>query len=466
MLDFSKIESGKMQIVPVEYDLASLIADSCRLIIARTKEKGIEFILRNDPLIPERLLGDEVRMRQILINLLSNAVKYTEYGRITLQISFYKKSDNTIILEISVKDTGIGIKEAEQEKLFDPFQRVDEERNRSIQGIGLGLSIAKQLLELMGGTISLESIYGAGSVFTMEVPQIIISDQPMGNFTDENLKIVDRQKECSKSELFITGKQILIVDDMEMNRKVIIGLLKRTGVSIEAASSGQKYLEMTEKKKYDLIFLDDTMPNMTGTQALQKMKKEKGAVNSDTPVIAMTANALSGARNAYISAGFSDYLAKPIIYTELKAMLRKYCGCESLAETDERNTEKICETDQDPFDKIRGINLTIGLSYCMDSRSFYLEMLKEYIHSDRRKEMEQYYNIKDWSSYQIQMHSLKSLSLTIGGINLSEQAKTMESELKKGNVEYINMHHADLMMAYGELLANLQCVIDKEQKDR
>ena len=466
MLDFSKIESGKMQIVPVEYDLASLIADSCRLIIARTKEKGIEFILRNDPLIPERLLGDEVRMRQILINLLSNAVKYTEYGRITLQISFYKKSDNTIILEISVKDTGIGIKEAEQEKLFDPFQRVDEERNRSIQGIGLGLSIAKQLLELMGGTISLESIYGAGSVFTMEVPQIIISDQPMGNFTDENLKIVDRQKECSKSELFITGKQILIVDDMEMNRKVIIGLLKRTGVSIEAASSGQKYLEMTEKKKYDLIFLDDMMPNMTGTQALQKMKKEKGAVNSDTPVIAMTANALSGARNAYISAGFSDYLAKPIIYTELKAMLRKYCGCESLAETDERNTEKICETDQDPFDKIRGINLTIGLSYCMDSRSFYLEMLKEYIHSDRRKEMEQYYNIKDWSSYQIQMHSLKSLSLTIGGINLSEQAKTMESELKKGNVEYINMHHADLMMAYGELLANLQCVIDKEQKDR
>ena len=466
VLDFSKIESGKMKIVPVAYDLSALIADSCTLIKARTKEKGIVFAVKNDPLLPERLLGDEVRIRQILINLLSNAVKYTEHGKITLQISFYKKSENTIMLEISVKDTGIGIKEAEQEKLFDSFQRVDEEKNRSIQGTGLGLSITRQLLELMGGTIHLESIYGQGSVFTVEVPQIIVSDKPMGNFTDENLKIVRSNQKRSQSGLFMTGKKILIVDDMEMNLKVIMGLLKQTGVTIEVASSGEKYLEMTEKKKYDLIFLDDMMPNMTGTQALQKMKKEKRAVNSDTPVIAMTANALSGAREGYISAGFSDYLAKPIIYNELEELLCKYCNCEPLAETDERSTEKICEADQDPLEKIQGINLKTGLSYCMDSRSFYLEMLKEYINSDRRKVMENYFSIKDWNNYRIQMHSLKSLSLTIGGIYLSEQAKNMESELKKGNIEYINMRHADLMLAYGELLANLQCVIDKEQKDR
>ena len=466
VLDFSKIESGKMRIVPVEYDLASLIADSCILIITKAKEKGIELVVQNDPMLPEKLLGDEVRIRQILINLLSNAVKYTEQGEIALRISFYKKSETTIILEIAVKDTGIGILEEEQEKLFDSFHRVDEVRNRSIQGTGLGLSITRQLLELMGGTIGLQSTYGEGSVFTIAVPQIIVSEKPMGNFTDRYLQAASGDRKSFQPGIFIPDKRILIVDDVEMNLKVVQGLLKRTGIAIEVAMSGEKYLEMAAEKKYDMIFLDDMMPNMSGTQALQEMKKEKHAINSDTPVIAMTANALSGARDSYMEAGFSDYIAKPIIYTELETLLRKYCGCGSATEEQDISAEEIYNANQDPLGKIKGINLRTGLSYCMDSRSFYLEMVKEYINSDRRKAMEKYYSTQDWNNYQIQMHSLKSLSLTIGGIYLSEQAKSMEAELKKENMEYINMHHAILMREYGELLANLQCVIDKEQKDR
>lgn len=322
ILDFSKIESGKMEIVPVEYDIVSLVNDVKNLISVKLKEKSLELILNISPDIPRKLYGDEIRITQILINLMTNAIKYTEKGTITLVMDSQKLSDDRIGLKVRVQDTGIGIRKEDMEKLFSEFQRLDERRNRNIEGTGLGMSIVLRLLEQMDSKLEVESIYGEGSTFYFTLPQRVVDATPIGRFDDRHDENATRVQN-SQNVLKASKAKILVVDDNRVNLKVVKALLKTTGIEIDLADSGKKCLEMLPQKPYHLVLLDHFMPNMDGIETLQKIR-EMGGFYSTLPVIALTANVVSGAKDNYVSLGFTDFLEKPINVDKMEDALRNY----------------------------------------------------------------------------------------------------------------------------------------------
>ena len=320
ILDFSKIESGKMELVPVDYSPASLVNDIYNMILVRANEKNLEFKVEADSNIPAGLFGDEVRVRQIILNLLTNAVKYTKEGSVFMKAGYRRTGDNAIELVISVKDTGIGINPENMDSLFAAFQRLDQVSNRKIEGTGLGLSITKRFAEMMGGTVTVESVYGEGSTFTAFIPQTVTDARPMGNFTLANNVERPKYKESFKAP----DAHVLVVDDVKVNLKVFKGLLKQTEMNIDAVLSGNECLELAAKNHYDIIFLDHMMPEMDGIETFRKLKEIENSPNAETPVIMLTANAIMGVREEYLSEGFTDYISKPIKSAELEAMLKKY----------------------------------------------------------------------------------------------------------------------------------------------
>ncbi len=323
ILDFSKIESGKMAIVPVEYQLSSTIYSIYNLIQVQASGKNLSFEVSNNPAIPNLLYGDELRIRQIMINLLNNAVKYTDSGSVSLTIDWIPEGTGEMSLVITVKDTGIGISEEDQAKLFDAYKRVNMGHNKYVQGTGLGLRITKQLVELMEGSIELHSVCGEGSEFRVVIPQKIRDAREMGIFSPAVREQAAR--EAKPAEVFeAPGARILIVDDVRMNIKVMEGLLKTTKMEIDAAGSGAECLEMVKKRRYDLIFLDHMMSEMDGVETLHHMKEMTDSPNAKTPVIALTANAIQGAEKEYLELGFDGYLSKPILFDQLIGALRKY----------------------------------------------------------------------------------------------------------------------------------------------
>ena len=299
ILDLSKIEFGKMELTDEEYKLKQLLYDCYVMVSSRASDKGLDLIVKNNANLPCVLCGDELRIRQIVLNLLTNAVKYTEYGSITLDFDGHIIEDKTLQLVVSVKDTGIGVKEENIDKLFNVFQRVDLKKNKVIEGTGLGLAITKQLVELMGGTINVESIYGEGSCFMVKLPQKIIDSEPMGEFYREG-KDSQSGKENYKKQFEAPDASILLVDDVEMNLVVIKCLLQETKLQIDTAKSGQECLQKVMEKKYDIIFMDHMMPEMDGIETLQHMVKMQDCPNIKTPVIALTANAIAGVKEMYL----------------------------------------------------------------------------------------------------------------------------------------------------------------------
>ncbi len=332
ILDLSKIESGRMELVPVEYEFSSVLNDVVNMTMNKAREKGLSYDLRADPDIPSVLRGDEIRVRQIMLNIINNAIKYTEAGGITADVSFDRATD---VLRFRVADTGIGIRAEDMEKLFKSFQRLDETKNRNIEGTGLGLNIARQLAEMMGGRIRAESEYGAGSVFTAELKQEVVNGAGIGNFTESLARSQD-QREDYRPSLVAPKARLLIVDDNEMNLEVITELLLSTRVGVTTASSGAECLDRLREGKYDLVLLDQMMPGMSGTQTLGEIRKAHLA--DATPVIALTADAIVGAKESYLREGFTDYLSKPIRFEELEAALKKHLppALQSTAEEIER----------------------------------------------------------------------------------------------------------------------------------
>ena len=323
ILDLSKIESGRMEIIPQDYELFSLMNDCYQMNRMRAAEKGLEFVFENDPGMPEGYFGDEVRIRQIMNNLVSNGIKYTVAGSVRLKAGFVRDPDTGEdgknehgILVISVSDTGIGIRKEDIDRLFERFTRFEENRNRNIEGTGLGLNITWQLVNMMKGTIEVESEYAKGSVFTVRIPQKVTSGKPMGDFSL-------RQKEHVSTAPGDTayfrarGKRILVVDDVNMNLLVFKGLLRETEMSIDSANSGAEAIAMTKNTKYDIIFMDHLMPEMDGIETFHRIRDDSGNINHDTPVVALTANAIVGMRASYLSEGFADYLTKPVEQKEL-----------------------------------------------------------------------------------------------------------------------------------------------------
>lgn len=323
ILDISKIESGKLEIIPTRYELFSILNDCYNLTKVKIEEKPITLHMKINENIPAKLYGDEVRIRQVMNNFLSNSAKYTHEGSITFGVDYEEKSEGEIWLIITVSDTGIGIKEEDLEKLFASFTRIEEKRNRNIEGTGLGLNLTKNLVDLMQGEITVKSIYEEGSCFTAKIPQKIIDKTPMGDF-DKRYRQYIHQSEEQAISLCAPDAKILVVDDVPMNLIVVKGLLKATKIQIDTAKNGASCLELVQKNRYDIIFLDHLMPEMDGIETLQNMKLLEENPNRNTPVIMLTANAIVGAKEEYMEAGFTDYLTKPVQETLLHEMIMKY----------------------------------------------------------------------------------------------------------------------------------------------
>ena len=322
ILDLSKIEAGKMTLVKGKYDTSSMLYDVSNMIAVRAQTKDLNFVVNIDKNTPSSLCGDDVKIRQILTNLLSNAVKYTNEGTVTLTLECEKTDDGNVYLTFIVKDTGIGIKEEDMPKLFGEYERIEEERNRNVEGTGLGMSIAMQFLKLMDSNLLVESRYGFGSTFTFRIKQEVVDCTPIGDF---NEKFTQRRKKYKQENTIkAEGSKVLLVDDNSINRRVFAALLKNTNISVVEASSGEECLKYAKSEKFDMIFLDHMMPGMDGIETLKALKMSENKENLSTPVIALTANAIEGAKEYYVGEGFDDYLSKPIEREKLKSLIEKY----------------------------------------------------------------------------------------------------------------------------------------------
>ena len=351
ILDLSKLESGKMEIVLAQYEVSSMFSDLVNLVWIRAHQKELEFKVDIDHEIPSMLYGDEVRIKQIVTNILTNAVKYTEKGSVTLSAQAERTAPNEILLRISVADTGKGIRKENLEDLFSSFKRVDETDNRKIEGTGLGLNISKQLAEMMGGKLTVDSVYHKGSVFTLEVKQRIVNVQPVGAIAFGAQKQMDYRSRYKRS-FSAPDARILVVDDNEMNRMVVTKLLRGTDVRIDTAESGKACLKKTAEGVYHVILMDHMMPDMDGEETMKAVRSQAKGFCQKTPIIALTANVMSNAEQVYRDMGFDGYLAKPINSALLEACLLKYLPhdlVEYIADADEESQI------EDAINQIKGV---------------------------------------------------------------------------------------------------------------
>lgn len=437
ILDISKIESGKMEIVPVDYDVSSLVNDTVNLIQDKVNTKGLKFNIDIDNTIPCFLHGDDIRIRQVLINLLSNAVKYTEKGEVTFSVKG-TKSDGVCRLHFSVKDTGIGIKSEDIDKLFAEFERIEELRNRNIEGTGLGMAITTKLLDMMGSTLKVESEYGVGSEFYFDIEQPIVNEEPIGNIAERISQMVDEY--IYEVSFIAPDAKILVVDDNPVNLSVFCNLVKETQVNVDTAQSGKSALELIGETKYDIIFLDHMMPDMDGIEVMHNIESDSEHPNQDTPVIVLTANAIVGAKEEYIKAGFDDYLAKPIIPEKLEKLIENYLADDkklkpALGEAKKRVEEPKHISNDNQLPQVEGINWDYALMHLGDVNTVLVTAKSVYdaMESDVL-ELSEYYNtiINDSSneaaidSYRIKVHSMKTNMTMLGIVPLAGLATTLE----------------------------------------
>ena len=321
ILDMSRLETGGMEIVCTDYRTTAMLSDIVSLVWLRAQEKGLEFVIRVDPAMPTSLHGDEVRIKQLLLNVVSNAVKYTREGSVTLAISGRTDEQGVFYAVYDVTDTGIGIREENIPQLFSAFQRVDEQSTHAIEGTGLGLSIVKQLLDMMGGSVTVTSEYGKGSNFHIEIPQQVADPTPV---SEVNLRRTARDETVRRDSAFAAPKlSILAVDDTPMNLKVLTKLLKDTGVSLDTAASGAEALKRTSEKRYDLILMDHQMPEMDGIECLHRIREQTDGLNRDSKIVCLTANVGADMERLYMQEGFDGYLEKPVRGKVLEAEIMR-----------------------------------------------------------------------------------------------------------------------------------------------
>ena len=454
ILDFSKIEAGKMEILPFEYDLSSTVNDLVNMIASRAEKKGLELKVNVDTNIPHCLFGDETRIKQCILNLLTNAVKYTEKGTVTMNITFEKIDDERIKLKAQVLDTGIGIKEEDLKKLFSPFERIEENRNRTIEGTGLGMSIVKSLLAAMNTRLEVSSVYGEGSDFSFTVEQKVVDWEPMGDYDVMKLRALEQAGGEYRESFQAPDAHILVVDDTPMNLTVFCGLLSSTRIQIDKAESGKEALAKAHDKKYDMLFVDHRMPNMDGIEMLQALRADDTSVNQKSTCIALTANALSGAKEMYLSVGFEGYLSKPVDGLKLESVLAQMLPPEKvLKEGDEGFIKHESKTEAggaaagtgsaqngagattaeakaalDLFLKIFGVKLQDGLRNC-GSAEVYMDAARNFYDAidEKSSDIEKYAATADWANYTILVHALKSSARLIGAGELSALAASLEA---------------------------------------
>ncbi len=573
VLDYSELEYGKMSLIEEPYNLTSTINDVINMAIAQKESKRLELIVDCDAKIPYTLQGDEQKLRRVILGFVNNAIKFTEAGCITLEISA-RKEEYGVNLSIKVRDTGIGIAEENLEKLFSSFNQVDTKRNRQEGGIGIGLAIAKKIVSMMGGFISVKSTLGKGSEFQFVVPQKVVDERPMVSVRNaETINIISyintekyayaevrddymnsirhmveslevRYHQCRNlaefkrrmekeiyTHAFITTEEymedkayfdelssqmvvillqnrensikyggnikplykpfyvlsiasvlngdhslqrldgshyqekkfiapeanVLVVDDNLMNLKVVEGLLRPYKIKVFVATSGKECLSKLDGMHYDIIFMDHMMPEMDGVETAHKIRAKAGMYFQNVPIVALTANAIGGAREMFLEEGFQEYVAKPIELSHLERVLRKYIPEEKIIRMDD--TFEVYEEveEQKESEETLRINRRRGIQYCGGNEADYKEVLQVYLSNGLQKirEIREKYKNEDWKNYTILVHALKSTSIGIGAQKLGEMAKELETAGKEENISYIQAHHREVMHEYEEVLLEI-----------
>jgi len=468
ILDFSKIEDGKMEIIEVEYDTYSLVNDLINMVSGRAAKKGLELKLEIDENIPTTLYGDDLRIRQIITNLLSNAVKYTASGSVSLKMKGNKLGENELLLFVAVSDTGMGIREEDKDSLCKSFQRLDQERNRNIEGTGLGLSIVSKLLHMMGSELRIDSVYGEGSSFYFEIRQKVVDASPIGNFNEKKIDTDD----SDKLHVYAPDASILVVDDNEVNLKVARSLMKLNGIELHTAASGVQCIDAVENNSYDIIFLDHMMPGMDGIETLQQLLNKK-LIDDNSIVIALTANAIVGAKERYLEAGFTDYLSKPIDIDRLEEKLVKYLPEEKISyrkaselhapEKEIKNNTESSDVETEASDESSSVlDHEMALKFLMGDEDVYNEIAQVYIETsdDKISDLDKFYDEKNWKSFEVVVHGIKSSSLSVGAQKLSDLAKAMEFAAEEENAEFIEENYFKLLTMYQEALIELRAYLE------
>lgn len=456
VLDFSRIEAGKAKISKEVYHLGDLLFDVINILNANAGEKGLAVHLDIDPNLPSELRGDAGHIEQVLLNLISNAVKYTHVGSITFRCYGSGETDpNRLALCFQVCDTGVGIKEADREHLYDAFTRADEERNKSIQGTGLGLSIVKSLLDAMDGMIMLDSVYGKGSTFTVAVTQEIVGHSALGLFTD----FVNMKEKTEVGEITFTAPsaRVLIVDDNRSNLIVAEKLLQRTKAQIDLALSGTECLKLCAKNKYDLIFMDHMMPEPDGVATLHMLRDMNPSCR--TPIVVLTANAIVGMRDYYMKEGFDDYIVKPISAQVLENCMSKFLPEDLICSTETPSGDEVklsyYKTDTTKaLRSIKMMNYDMAVSRLGGREDILLEVLNEIAtEADQRiAKMQRFVKEENLKEYIIEAHALKGIMATVCADKLSERAKKHEYAGKEGNVEFIQSDLNDFLQEYKQFV--------------
>ena len=469
ILDFSKIEAGKIEIIPVEYDLLGSLNDLVTMIQVRAESKNLSLALSFDPNLPRKLYGDEIHIKQVITNILTNAVKYTEKGSVTFSVGFDRSEEapDEVLLHVSVKDTGIGIKQEDLKKLFSEFERIEEKRNRKIEGTGLGMAITGKLLRMMGTELQVDSVYGSGSEFYFSLRQKVVSWESLGDYQEARQAHLSEHKKYQ--EKFVAPDAcVLVVDDTPLNLVVFKGLLKQTQIQIDTANDGDEGIILSREKKYDLIFLDHMMPGKDGIETLKYMKAMPDNPNRETPVISLTANAISGAREEYLAAGFQDYLTKPVDSAKLESVLIQYLPQEKVRVREEGMEDAAAEENILPswLQELEGIDTQEGIGHC-GSEAAYLDTVKVFAESawSGIADIEGYFQSEDWPNYTTKVHALKSTARIIGAKLLSEMAKRMEYAGNAGEIEKIKKETPALLSIYRGFAEKLAPLCPPKQRD-
>lgn len=463
VLDLSKIESGKVHLVEEEYDLVELLRAIIPMIRVRSNLKNLDFKVEVDENLPQKLYGDDGKIKQVVLNLLTNAVKYTEEGEFTLKVERVWADAKDCRLKFVVKDTGIGVKEEDIEKLFSAFERFEENRNRSIQGTGLGLHISKQFAELMKGDLRCESEYGKGSTFTFEVEQKIVDGSAIGSFTESS---GDIHIGPYVPAVYAPEAKVLVVDDDAMNRQVISGLLSKTGLKLTTATNGKECLEKLKENSFHLVLLDHMMPVMDGMETIKEIRKDY----PDLPVLMLTANAANSGNEFYLSHGFNGYLPKPINGADLEKAIKKYIPKDLLKEEipeEFREKQDNAETDMGELSWVKDIDdisVDEGILNC-GGKDSYVSALTLFANtvSDNSDVIEKAFTEKDIKAFTIKVHALKSAARLIGAMELSELAKKLEAAGNNNDIEFINEKTKQLLEKYRNFKDKLKGLVDKEE---
>ena len=459
-----------------------MISDLVNIIFERAAEKGLAFELDIDPEIPACMYGDDIRIKQIITNLLTNAVKYTEKGavRFTVKQNGINEETDDVTLYIDVSDTGIGIHEEDMSKLFDSFQRIDEQKNRNVEGTGHGIPITHNLLLMMDSKLDVKSVYGQGSTFSFVLHQKRIGQEKLGQFDIHHR--AGAKRNAPERYIYALDARILVVDDNKMNLKVAAGLLKRNGIVPDTALSGKKCIELAKKNKYHIIFMDHMMPDMDGIETFEQLRSND-LIGNETAVIAMTANAVTGARDNYLSYGFEGYISKPIVADKLEDELKKHLPEDLVSyrftevrkntDTEQKNDRPAAEKAETPApqanssfpDNCSFLDIEKGMTYCGGDKELYADMVETFRAEAKLDEIEKFYKEKDLKNYRILVHAVKNTALSIGAADLSEQAKALENAAKTDDEKFIEENHRSFMENYKDITEKIGAALNGESAD-